>query len=167
MEQPPSTHQVLISLYDHHLEREIMGVRLVRHAVAKNYPFRAVQGCETDQMWRAMRDGHRTVALLGLNVLPAGEHGTQFTLESAYERYRTLFRRARKDEGIEWVVPYAQVFAKRLHADSRSVDFWALLGAIAGTLSPLDVEEGEKTADHVHEEFRHLSALFERSEPCA
>lgn len=158
---PGDTMQALISLYDQHLGRDILGVRIVRHAIAKRYPFRPVQGCETDQFRRADADGHLTVCRIGPNIEVAGIHATVLSPQSAYERYRTLFRRARKDEGIDWVAPYARDFLRRLISSGSEADLFVFLGTVAGILAPLDVEEGEKNATVVSDELMRLYDYFE------
>jgi len=159
--QPPNVYQFLISLRDEHLERDILGVRIVRHAIAAKYPFRPVQGCETDQFRRAHADGYTTVAKIGQGIGPAGIHRTSLLPRAVFERYRTLFRRARKDEGIEWVKPYASTFLRRLIEDPNETNLYACLGVVAGLLAPLDVEEGEKNAAVVPDELRRLYDHFE------
>jgi len=161
MAQPAHVYQLLIALADTHLEQDILGVRIVRHAIAKKYPFQPVQGCETDQMRLAAQDGYTTVARIGPGIGPAGVHKTSLVPREMYGRYRTLFRRSRKGEGIEWVKPYAAKFLRRLVEDPNEVNLYACLGVVAGLLAPLDVEEGEKNAAVVPDELRRLYDHFD------
>jgi hypothetical protein len=159
--QPPSVYQALISLHDEHLGRDILGVRIVRHEIAKKYPFRAVQGCETDQFRRAEADGYHTVARIGKDIGVAGVHKATQSPQACYERYRTLFRRARKSEGIDWVRPYAAEFLQRLIRDPNEANLYVLLGAVAGMLAPLEVDEGEKNALVIPAELVRLHNHFQ------
>jgi len=159
--QPANVYQALIALHDEHLDRDIIGVRIVRHEVAKKYPFCAVQGCETDQMKRAAADGFTTVARIGNGIGVAGVHKQTVSPQACYERYRTLFRRSRKDEGIEWVQPYAADFLKRLIEKPNETNLYVFLGAVAGMIVPLDVAEGEKNALSTPEELVRLHNHFQ------
>jgi hypothetical protein len=132
-------------LYDTHLQRCIQGVKIFRTKIARRYPFRDVQGCETDQVRRFRRDGFDYV----VSATPDpddpygntfGLHGTNFSRETAYLRYFVLQQRHRC-KPWEWRMLTVEL-AERFRNEPSELNFFALGGALAGLSLPL--VEGEK-----------------------
>ena len=138
------------SLYDAHLERCISGIRIFRHAVTSRYPFRDVEGCEWDQVARLQRDGFEFLrhqpedeVLDSPNTL--GLHGTHWAPRTIYERFRTYERkRCRGNVTHAWFTAYPRVFLDRFLEQGSELDFFALMGLIAGRLSDHTAPAGEK-----------------------
>jgi len=155
-------------LHDVHLEQPVQGVKIFRHAIVRRYPFADVQSCELDQVDRLRADG------FAYRVLPAGTersaddtefpyaivglHGATHSPRSIYERFRTLEMARRKhprrfSHQERWPVMLVERFLER----RNPLDFYALMGLLAGALSP--------TAAGGEKDFRTYSSLpgFDRA----
>ena len=155
-------------LHDVHLEQPVQGVKIFRHAIVRRYPFADVQSCELDQVDRLRADG------FAYRVLPAGTersaddtefpyaivglHGATHSPRSIYERFRTLEMARRKhprrfSHQERWPVMLVERFLER----RNPLDFYALMGLLAGALSP--------TAARGEKDFRTYSSLpgFDRA----
>ena len=147
---PPDVAIVVGQLYDVHVERCIQGVKLARHAIARQYPW-ADQPNVLRRLERLAADGHHVLEL------PAGEdgraagalglHGTHATPEMLYDRYLTLERLRRSSpRQLEWFEPVPARFLRRFLAAPTEADLHALLGILAGAVAgPLP--EGAEVRD--------------------
>jgi glycosyl transferase family 1 len=131
---------VAADLYDVHVKRRIVGVKIFRHAIVRRYPLDAVEEFEKLQVERLEADGYLVVRTK-TGTTPAvgpilGLHGTQWTPQSIYERYATLERRRRAyPRQMRWVREHHAEFLQRFLEDPSELNFFALLGLIAGTLA--------------------------------
>lgn len=127
-------------LYDEHLERCIIGVKIFRHAVVRRYPLQAIDRFEVRQVEEMEADGYEVVkAPSGGPPVPGrtlGRHGTRYTPAAVYERYFSLERR-RTTGGhkLDWLAPYAATFLERFRREPTDENFFALMGLISGQLS--------------------------------
>lgn len=161
------------NLFDVHLERCIIGVKIFRHGIVKSFPFRDVEGCESDQQRRLTASGYRSLVAKTNRTMTqehaVGIHGACWTPEAIFERYATLQKKRRRDPvSRRWIDDYPAEFVrrflrsrlhpspftgteapeavkKRLH-DRSLLDLYALFGLVAGALADLDELDGEK--DH-------------------
>lgn len=130
-------------LYDAHLGRIIMGVKIFRHAVAKRYPFLDVEAFELDQIGRFERDGFKCCVkrLDDEAGTPAesvlGLHGTNLTAQAAYVRYYALQLRRRRDL-TRRVARLLDVLAANFRSAPTERNFFALAGALAAQAAPLE-----------------------------
>jgi len=138
------------SLYDVHLERCISGVRVFRHEVVRQYPYHDVEGCEWDQVARLQRDGyefrrHNPEDEDRESPNTLGLHGTHWTPRAIYERFRTYERkRCHGNITHDWITAYPRVFLDRFLEQGSELDFFALMGLVAGRLSDHTGPAGEK-----------------------
>jgi hypothetical protein len=138
------------ALYDVHLDRVIYGLKILRHAIVRRYPFRDVQGCEWDQIRRLRADGYVDVrvSLRGATRTSPhtlGLHGTAWTPDAVYRRYRVLESTRRMGNRSHAWVPEAAVSFLQRFLDTRSeVDFFALMGVLAGAFRRHDLLGGER-----------------------
>jgi hypothetical protein len=139
-------------LYDTHLRRCIQGVKIFRAKIVKRYPFRDIQGCESDQIGRFRKDG------FGYFVSDTpdpgdpystalGLHGTNFSREAAYLRYFVLQQRHRC-KPWDWRMMTVEM-AEQFRNEPSELNFFSLGGALAGLTLPV-TDRGEK-------DFRHYS----------
>jgi hypothetical protein len=139
----PQAVLVVAELFDAHLARGILGVKIFRHAVARRYPFSSLDTFETDQVKQMEADGHVVVRdRPGVEPVAGqtlGLHGTSWTLPLIYERYMKLERR-RLTTGLkrDWLAPYGAEFLERFRRDPSAENFFALMGIVAGVLSSRD-----------------------------
>lgn len=128
---------VVRNLYDVHLERCVLGVKIFRHAIVRRYPFRAMEAFEVDQVRRFEADGYRLErAPTGPRPVEGetlGMHGTRWTPAAIYERYANLQRRFRGyPERMQWFTEYGPIFLRRFLDDPNDLNAFALLGLLAG-----------------------------------
>ncbi len=129
-------------LHDQHLDRAIVGVKIYRHEIAKQFPYRQAFTSEMDQLARVTAAGYRYhVYFHDVHdfSLCLGDHGTHFTPRSAFERYKNLMERYRlHPEYMGWLSPLPQEFLARYQKDPTEVNLYALLGSVVGLTSDLD-----------------------------
>jgi glycosyltransferase involved in cell wall biosynthesis len=135
-------------LYDAHIQRYIQGVKIFRHDIVKRYPFCDVAGCEIDQIQRLRSDGYDyAVVRPPQNPDPfrdtLGLHGTEYTRETAYLRYFVLQRQQRRRNSESWAMLNAEL-AEQFRKEPSDVNFFALMGSLAGKTAPLTQSDGEK-----------------------
>lgn len=136
----PEVAIVVSDLFDAHLERCIIGVKIFRHEIVRRYPFEAVDEFEMRQVACLREDGYtilrRTPGLTPVAGQTLGVHGTDWTPQSVYERYATLERRRRAyPPRLLWLREYPAVFLRRFLDEPSELNFFALMGLIAGTLA--------------------------------
>ena len=141
--EPPNVAMFFADLYDAHLERPIVGVKIYRHEVVRRYPFTDVQSFEKLQVRQMRADGYDVgFDRAGPHVL--GLHGTHWTTQSIFERYATLeSRRRRHPRELEWFTEYPPLFIRRVLEDPSDLNFFALMGVIAGA-TPSGADRGDK-----------------------
>ena len=136
----PNVAMFAADLYDVHLDRCIIGVKIFRHEIVRQYPFVASDAFETWQVRQFTGDGYGVVRNTpGKTPVPGqtlGLHGTQWTAQSIYERYTTLERRRRTNPPqSRWLEAYSGEFLRRFLHEPSEHNFFALMGIIAGTLA--------------------------------
>jgi len=172
--QNPKCAMVAMGLWDRHAARPIIGCKIYDRRAFQDYPYRDVQGCETDQLSRMKNDGWSYLLLFDGHASQGhpclvGEHVTANNPWQAFERYRDLMVKHRKYKHSPWI----EVLPKRLlekicepsksecKVDIDSPDLWALIGFIVGVADPLARHKGEKDArtyekDEVYKNLRRL-----------
>jgi hypothetical protein len=146
----PRVVQYVAALYDVHLERVIYGLKIFRHAVVRQYPFRDVRGCEWDQVrrWRAAGYVDVRVPLEGAtrhSDHTLGLHGTYWTPETVYLRFFVLeLTRRMGNRSHEWLRDTATVLLQRFLRTGSEVDLHALMGVLAGSLADATLLGREK-----------------------
>jgi glycosyltransferase involved in cell wall biosynthesis len=133
-------------LYDTHLRTCIQGVKIFRTKIVKRYPFRDVQGCESDQISRFRKDGFDYVVSDTLELgdpfgYTLGLHGTNFSRETAYLRYLVLQQRHRR-KPWNWHMMTVEL-AEQFRNEPSELNFFSLAGALAGLTLPV-TSLGEK-----------------------
>lgn len=148
-------------LFDPHLNRCIIGVKIFRHEVVRRYPFKPVDGFEVQQVIQMEADGHKVMRTTPGETPVEGDtlglHGTEWTAESIYERYANLIRRRRTQElgRLVWFAPYPQRFLERFMEDPSEHNFFALMGIVAGVLG----SRHGRAADKDFRSYAHLPGL--------
>jgi MoaA/NifB/PqqE/SkfB family radical SAM enzyme len=143
-------------LWDRHVKRTIIGVKIYDHAIMKKYPYQDVQSCEMNQVKRMQSDGYRLDIEWGgpwhthqgklqptdRNIM--GFHGTSYSDREAFERYKDLCEKYRFIGGNDWVAKWPQEFLTRACKSKNcdSPDLWAFLGSVSGLITKQN--KGEK-----------------------
>ena len=155
---------VVAYLYDVHLDSPVQGVKIFRHDVVRCYPFADVQSCELDQIDRMRADGFTYEVMSADETQGIGEntefpfrilglHGGIYTPRSIYERFRTLELARRKHPSrFTHQEAWPGMLVERFLECRNPLDFYALMGLLAGVLSPANSGAGEK-------DFRTYSSL--------
>ena len=151
-------------LWDVHLQRSRLGIKVYRHAAMAQAPYQDVQSCEMDQLERLKalhyhvrvewgsewaqhkgRLSHGDQAILAL-------HGTSYTPREAFETYLDMAQKCRDVGGNDWFKDHPPQFLERITKGKphthlyEDQDLWALLGSVAGFTCPKEsrAERGEK-----------------------
>jgi hypothetical protein len=160
---PPEVALVVAYLYDVHLDAPVQGVKIFRHDIVRRYPFADVQSCELDQIDRMSRDGFTYQVLAAdrewadddasFSFRILGLHGGMYTWRSVYERFRTLELARRKNpRRFKHQEAWPGMLVDRILERQDPIDFYALMGLLAGALSPEKAPAREK-------DFRTYSSL--------
>jgi hypothetical protein len=165
----PDVAMAIGYLYDVHLRRSIQGVKIFQHAIGRRYPW-SVEPSVIRRTERIEADGHRVVRLpVDDRAVPAGAlglHGTHWTPEAVYERYRGLERlRRRFPDHLGWFQPYGSIFLDRFLAAPSNTEFFAIMGVIAGALAGPDPEGELKDAGRALPGFEALARYLEAQRP--
>jgi hypothetical protein len=119
-------------LYDVDLEMPIYGVKVYRHALVKPIPFEThVLGDGHDrERWK---EAGLTWSRLRRSIEHCvGEHGTSYTPEEAFNRWRGMWQRHRLTGKASWIEPWVEKLARRYEKSKTRRDLYALLGAVIG-----------------------------------
>jgi hypothetical protein len=135
---PQNVAQYVCTLFDDYLQRVIYGLKICRHTIVRNYPYRPVTGCEWDQVHRFRADGFLDVRVPIEGATEDSEdtlglHGTYWEPETIYLRFRVLeIKRRGGNRTHDWVVEAAQDILKRFLSNQSELDFYALMGILGG-----------------------------------
>ena len=153
----PNVALFVADLYDVHLRRCILGVKIFRHDIVRRYPFTTIDAFETAQLAALAADGYVyvrcTCGIAPVAGQTMGLHGVRWTLPSIYERYMTLARRRLIHPAeLAWFAEYPARFLQRYLDEPSPENFFALQGVIAGRLA---ARHGEAAA----KDYRTYAAL--------
>jgi len=161
---PADVALVVAYLHDVHLDAPVQGIKIFRHGVVRRYPFADVQSCELDQIDRMRADGftyqvmpsdgeRRTGENAAFPFRILGLHGGMYTPRSVYERFMTLEKARRKHpRRFRHQEAWPGMLVERFLECRDPLDFYALMGLLAGALSPANSGAREK-------DFRTYSSL--------
>lgn len=132
-EQPDEVAMVCAPLWDCDTERAIYGVKIYRHAIVRQFPYRDVTGCEVEQIARMAAAGFTAHCLpLGDRSSCFGEHGKHYTPRTIFRRWQRVFQTHRRLGTMQWIEPWPQKLLDRYLESRDIVHLYALLGAVAG-----------------------------------
>lgn len=164
---PPEAAGVCLPLWDTHLRRTVLGVKILRRDVLAQHGYREVAGTGFDLDARLRAAGHPLVVVQPTDYLGrvvdddphrpevVGEHVLEGTT-LLYERYRAVFAYSREHQGQGDAWRDLLELLRRLGLDRRrdDPDLWALLGAVAGLA-------GTQRLDRSYRAYRSLPGLRE------
>ncbi len=136
----PAVAGVVYNLYDVHLGRSIRGVKIYRHDIVRLYPW-TPETTVFERNRRIESDGHQIVRLSHGTDADAehpsvlGLHGTTWTPQLIFERYFTLRSWRTYNGDLQWMDEYVAEFARRFDKEPGALNFYALMGMVAGTLA--------------------------------
>ena len=146
----PDVAILTANLWDQHLERCIIGVKIFRHAIVRHFPFANIASCEKDHNRRLRESGYRIVSAPVEHATrdssdTLGLHGAHYSNQSLFERYSTLMRnRHRHPQPMAWFDDHAIQFMERFYQQPSEENYFALMGVVAGCLTRCDGDGQEK-----------------------
>jgi len=152
VKEPSNVMMVALPLLDIHLNQAIVGVKIFRTKIVREFPYQESAACEMDQLDRAAEAGY-TFKVYGklLDNLSdcIGWHGNQLMQprheRDLFARYKRLFERYRLDpEKMGWLIKWPQEFLERYQRNPTQGNLFALLGAASGLTSDLSKATTEK-----------------------
>lgn len=144
----PSTAIHAGAIHDVHLGRLILGVKIFKHSIVKDYRPTDVEDWAHVRNAELVNDGFLISRVrLGENrperARALGCHGAFYSDETIYERYERLQRRRRVSKGsLRWFEAYPQEFLTRFLDDPSELNYFALMGVVAGTLEDAEQPRG-------------------------
>lgn len=121
---------VCFKLHDWHLDKPIDGVKIYKHNIFKQYPYKNVMSCEMEQLDRLTHDGYtyiRKSEILGI-------HSPIWTIESIFERYFNYMEKNKKFNKES--NPLLETLIKIFIDNPTNINLYAFLGAIVSATYP-------------------------------
>ena len=153
VQESDDDHAIVVRLlWDDHLRRAIQGIKIYRHGIVSQFPYRNVQSCEIDQIKRFKEHEFKIAIPIDREYYEdspevLGYHGKFFHIESIYERYFSLMQKRKKYAvKVHWMDPHLLEFFERFKEDPTEFNLMAILGVLAGHLvgHHLQGDAGEK-----------------------
>lgn len=134
--KPAACAMATAPLWDVETDMPIYGIKVYRHALLRDIPFENhVLGDKHDRdVWAARGLTVERADRTRENCL--GKHGTFYTPEQAFNRWRGLFQRHRRSP-TAWVEPWLLKLAERYRRSGSRRDLYASLGAFIGATEDL------------------------------
>ena len=154
------TWQIAFPLFDSHLQRLILGCKIYRTDVARQYPYRSSPSCEVDQYRRAEKDGYAVIRMPLTDDWVVGSHEVPPDPRVTFERYLRLARKCRA-RGTRWL---GDIPRQMLARDPMSQqDALALAGWCVGWLT--NGQPTERDHRHPDPEWSLLAPYLDGIEP--
>ncbi|HPV82888.1 MAG TPA: glycosyltransferase [Nitrospira sp.] len=133
---PADVGMICFHLYDEDRACRIQGIKVYRTAAMKPFAFQNVKASEMDLLDQMAQRGVRWV----LHPEVMGRHGTLYTPETIYRRYKTMYEKDIR----QWNTLTSDIRRKadQFRATGDLLALFALLGAAHGII------EGPRSADH-------------------
>lgn len=168
---PPITAIYCYSLWDEHMQQSILGVKIYRHEIVKQFPYRHdVPNCDVEQNDRLKAAGYE-VKICWLaqqrNLSCIGVHGRHYTPETAYEAYYNRAAKSRLNpDGMALMRWLPAEFRRRIAADPNDlIDLYALMGFEAGMNADIAQFKTEKDHRTINHAFRRCQADLDTAPP--
>jgi len=146
---------IAYKLIDMHLDFEIYGVKIYKHAVLKKYPYDlSSMSCEVEQLDRLKKDGFEVK--LSNDVI--GKHAPKWSNESIFERYQNLLDKFKQFKYI-WMSDLPKKLWSILKKEPTENNLYALLGAYT-SLSTDNIQTGEKDFRNRHMSFERMKSFL-------
>jgi hypothetical protein len=130
---PANTALVCAPLWDCDCERPIHGVKIYRHAIAKQFPYRDELSTEKGQLARIEAAGYSIVRQpLNSGSTCLGEHGKHYTPETIFIRWQRCFQKHLQGGYMSWIEDYPPRLLDRYFKSRDPLHLYAFLGAAAG-----------------------------------
>jgi hypothetical protein len=137
----PTCVMACAPLWDVDLDMAIYGCKIYRHALVAPIPFEPhVLGDTHDrEVWA--RHGLTWSRSKRTRENCVGLHGTHYTPEQAFARWRGLWQRHRMTGKAPWIEPWLSRLGERYRASGSRLDLYAFAGALIGATEALWSED--------------------------
>lgn len=131
-------------LWDQDLRRVIYGCKIYRHALLVGIPFEPhVLGDTHDRrVWE--RHGLSSAKAPRTEQDCVGLHGTHYTPEQAFARWRGMWQRHRMTGNMKWIESWLSKLGNRYRTSGSRVDLFAMIGAYVGATETLWSEDASR-----------------------
>lgn len=133
---PPDVVMACAPLWDQDLEQLIYGIKIYRRALLPPFEDSPLGDTHDRAVWAARGLAYAKMPLEEANCV--GLHGTHYTPEQAFARWRGLWRRHRMTNKAAWIEPWLEKLAKRYRRSGSRRDLYAMLGAYVGATESLE-----------------------------
>lgn len=160
-DEPATIAAGFAPLYDHELAMPIYGLKVWRTAAVRAVPFS--EHVTYDRYHRAQLSevGYSFVKLPRTHENCVGDHGTEYTPEQRFTRWRRLWQKQRHGGGKDWVHDFLPTLVARYRKSGSVSDLYALVGAITGAIeAPWPEDHDPFDASQADEELARLLDLF-------
>ncbi len=137
---PDSVGMICFHLYDEDRDLDIQGVKIYRTALMKALGFQDVKASEMDLLEQMGRKGIQWILYPDVK----GRHGTLYTPETIYRRYKTMYEKDIR----QWNLLTSDIHRKanKFRETGDLLQLFALLGAAHGIIDAPRVVDREKDA---------------------
>ncbi len=159
---PDDVGMICFHLHDDDRGRTIQGVKIYRTALMKGLAFQDVKASEMDLLEQMGRHGIKWI----LHPDVVGRHGTAYTPETIYRRYKTMYEKDIR----QWNTLTADIRRKadQFRASGDPLALFALLGAAHGiVLAPLAPDREKDARQYALKELEVFTRLFLSSPPAS
>lgn len=157
---PPDSVMTAAPLWDVEIEMAIYGVKAYRRDLARRVPFEDhPDGDKHDRRrWEAAGLTWSKVPRLRENCV--GLHGTHYTPDEAFTRWRRLMQGRRRSTALAWADAWPSRLRDRFAASGSRRDLFALLGAAIGASAELQPDQGGPDFRRPDPALERIRALF-------
>jgi hypothetical protein len=151
----PEVALICAPLWDCDTSGPIQGLKIYRHSIVSRFRYEDCLSCETQQLSRIVAAGF-VADLLPLKGRSGcfGEHGKHYTPEMIFKRWQRIFQKHMELGQRQWIEPWPRRLLDRYIENGKTLDLYALLGAIAGIV-------GAPAADR-EKDWREANLALER-----
>lgn len=135
---PPNVALVCAPLWDLDVQKPILGVKIYRHDIVKQFPYENTMACDIMQLDRMYAAGY-TAELIPLKPEDdsrcLGEHGKHYSPQTIFRRWQRHFHKHNRFGRHTSIEPWPWRLLERYIATRETLHLYALLGAISGIAS--------------------------------
>jgi len=131
-EAPPEVAMACFPLWDCDTGRPIYGLKIYRHQIVKQFPYRDTASIETDQLARIRAAGFSLDLLPIEESLCLGEHGRHYTPRTIFKRWQRMFEKHVRVADSRWIEEWPARLLDRYMQTREPLHLYAFLGAVAG-----------------------------------
>ncbi len=136
---PPEVALVCAPLWDCDVESPILGVKIYRHSIVRQFPYQDTLSCEVKQLDELRVAGYKAQLLSTEDAsLCVGEHGKHYTPETIFRRWQRHFHKHNRLGHLAWLEPWPARLMERYATTRDPLHLYAALGAIAGIAGRAD-----------------------------